>query len=686
MFSHRLSLLASLVLALAAPGCGDKDSDDAATDSAAGEDSEPQVVVQDADGDGILDAHEGVEDADGDGLINSEDTDSDGDGIPDEQEAGDSNPNTLPYDTDEDGTPDYLDTDSDDNGVPDSREAGDDPTKPRDLDGDGVYDFQDDDNDGDGILDVWELGDDPSNPVNTDGEGRADYLDTDSDNDTLCDQYEGGTSQYQPEPQDSDDDAVYDFRDTDSDDDGTPDSSEGQVSGSCGDPADTDGDGNYDSADVDADGDGLLDADEREIYGTDATANDSDGDGQTDGAEIAAGTDPLDASSYIEGIYIEVPERTTKEQAFEFELRIQYGDIAFLTDTTCSMSSTLSATADRFSEIVDELADTFENVAFGFAQFDDYPYGSMGSSPDKPFILLQQITTNESDMQKELDKVQLHNGADGQESTVEALYQGATGAGYDMGCNKKYDANLDVPPFIESATDPFGGTQTGSYDSSVEGTGTKGGFGFRDYSLPIMIYATDIYMRDADSSDPALAVTPNGCPFDAGSSNLVTALSDLGGYIIGIDVGYYGPGSYYSPYDAMEVLSYSTNSLADLDEDGVDDPLVFYIPQGGASFAEELKENIINAVDQLVSQIKFTRIELRIEGDEYDMVQSISPSYYEGLDYEGITDLPFTLEFLGTVPATEDDQFFTMTLLVIGDGTVLLDSQDIVVVVPGTAN
>lgn len=686
MYSFRLSTVASLTLALTAFGCGEKETDDVGTDSAATVDSEPAPVVQDADGDGILDAHEGVEDADGDGLTNMEDTDSDGDGIPDSEEAGDNNINTLPYDTDEDGTPDYLDLDSDDNGVKDAKEAGDDPTNPRDFDGDGVYDFQDSDNDDDGILDVWEIGDDPNSPVNTDGEGRADYLDVDSDNDTLCDSYEGATSEYNPEPQDSDGDGVYDFRDTDSDDDGTLDSAEGQVSGSCGEPADTDGDGKFDSADTDSDGDGLGDAEEKESYGTDAYADDSDGDGQTDGAEIAAGTDPLDASSYIEGIYIEVPERTTKEQSFEFELRIQYGDIAFLTDTTCSMSSTLSATADRFSEIVDELADTFENVAFGFAQFDDYPFGSMGSSPDKAFILLQQVTTNESDMQKQLDKVQLHNGADGQESTIEALYQGITGAGHDLSCNKKYDAVYDVPPFIESSTDPFGGTQTGSYDSTVEGTGSKGGFGFRDYSLPVLVYATDIYMRDPDSSNASLAQVPGGCPMDAGSSDMVAALADLGGYIIGIDVGSYGPGSLYSPYDAMEVLSYSTNSLADLDEDGVDDPLVFYIPQGGASFGSELKEKIVKAVDQLVSSIQFSRIELKIEGDEYDMVRSIDPTYYENLDYEGITDLPFTLEFLGTVPATEDDQYFTMTLLVIGDGTVLLDSLDIVVVVPGTAN
>jgi len=36
------------------------------------------------------------------------------------------------------------------------------------------------------------------------------------------------------------------------------------------------------------------------------------------------------------------------------------------------------------------------------------------------------------------------------------------------------------------------------------------------------------------------------------------------------------------------------------------------------------------------------------------------------------------------VAATTEDQLFALTLNVIGDETILLDSQDIIVVVPGT--
>jgi hypothetical protein len=45
----------------------------------------------------------------------------------------------------------------------------------------------------------------------------------------------------------------------------------------------------------------------------------------------------------------------------------------------------------------------------------------------------------------------------------------------------------------------------------------------------------------------------------------------------------------------------------------------------------------------------------------------------------------FTLEFLGTVTATAEDQLFLLTLNIVGDGTILLDTLDIIVVVPGTS-
>ncbi len=666
--------------------CSDDTSVTGDTGGDSGDTGVAVVIDNDQDDDTILDIHEGDDDPDGDGKPNSNDRDSDGDGIPDHVEAGDDNPNTLPIDTDLDGTPDYLDDDSDDNGISDHDEAGDKPKQPVDSDGDGVPDYRDDDNDGDTITDVWEMDFNPDYPTDSDGDGDPDYLDLDSDDDTLCDVWEGGTTDYRAEPVDTDEDGTYDYRDLDSDDDGFSDFDEASPGAGCGEPEDEDRDGLYNSADIDSDGDGLTDVEETEQTGTDPYDADTDNDGQSDGAEIYAGTDPNDAESTIEGVYVEVGERTTVETEFEFELKIQYGDIGFLVDTTCSMGSTINTTADRFGEIVSELEGTFENMAFALATFDDYNYGSMGSGSDKPFILLQQVTDSTSDMQNALNSIPLHSGGDGQESDHEALFQAITGDGYDMSCDGTYTSGVDVPPFISSSADAFNGkSSTVTYDSAVSGTGTRGGMGFRDYSLPIIVYATDIYMRDPDSSDSMLAATPGGCTQDAGSDLVISELADLGGYLIGIDVGSYDPSSYYSATPQMEYLASATGSVADLDADGdADDLLVFQVPQGGASFGAELTANVSTAVEQLVQTVTFEKVHLEIEGDQWNLVESIVPEAYEDVDPKDVPTLEFTLTFLGAIAATSDDQLFQMTLNVIGDDTILLDTKDIVVVVPGT--
>lgn len=98
----------------------------------------------DGDGDTITDQQEGNGrvDTDGDGIPDTEDLDSDGDGISDADEAGDTDPATLPRDSDGDGVADFRDLDSDDDGLNDASELarGTDPTDP-DSDGDGVTDL-----------------------------------------------------------------------------------------------------------------------------------------------------------------------------------------------------------------------------------------------------------------------------------------------------------------------------------------------------------------------------------------------------------------------------------------------------------------------------------------------------------------------------------------------------------------
>jgi hypothetical protein len=668
------SLLPLLLLTACSDSATDKVDADSGVEDTASEDTEP--TQPDADEDSIIDLHEGEGDADGDGKADFEDRDADGDTIRDIVEAGDQDTSTLPVDSDGDGTADYLDLDSDGNCISDAIEAGRSDGGAVDTDGDGTRDFQDKDNDDDGIPDTFEI--DSCAATDYDGDGTADYLDSDSDGDGIADQYEAGTTEFSDEPTDTDGDGVPDFRDADSDGDTISDRDEAGNGGDATvEPRDTDGDGRYDYADPDADGDALPDSAEL-AGGTDPFDPDTDGDGYSDGGETTAGTNPLDASSVIDGIYVEVPERTSVEERFDFELNIEMGDIAFIIDTTCSMGGTISAIANEFATMVTDIQAVLPDAAYGVGGHDDYAFGSYGSAgSDKPFYLNQQVTSDTSAVQSALRRLSTHSGADGPESGMEALYQAATGAGYDQGCNGRYDSSTDVYPFIASASDPFGGSGGEYYDASTVDGGVLGGFGFRDYALPVIVLAGDNYLRDPESSNSYYNGTPGGCPIDAGYSDVVTAFTDLGAYLVGVSVN----GT--TGYSQMVQVANATNSLADLNGDGVaDEPVV----QNWSGSSSAFRSTVVEGITQLVQAVKFTRVDLSVDGDAYGFVTAIDPAYYEGLgaDDSG-TVLTFTLSFRGTVAATTEDQLYRLTLNVLGDSSILLDSLDIIVVVPGTA-
>ncbi len=642
-----------------------------------GTDGTSAVVINyiDSDGDTIIDLHEGYVDPavaeegeasadwDTDGTFDYLDDDSDADGVLDKEEAGDADPLTLPWDTDGDGSKDFRDLDADGNCIPDSDESR------LDSDEDGFLAFSDVDDDGDGIGDTYEIGADCA-MTDTDADGTPDYLDTDSDGDGVKDVYEAGTSDFADAPRDADGDGTPDYRDLDSDGDGYSDTDEG---GRGNEPRDTDEDGVFDFADADSDGDGLSDAAEA-AAGTDAYDADTDSDGYTDGAEVEAGTNPIDPASVIDGLYVTVSERTTLEETFEFSLSVQMGDIAFLLDTTCSMTSTLNGVASEFSSIISALSTTLPDAQYGVATFDDYAFGSYGSAgTDKPFELVQQVTSSTSAVQSALSSLRVHYGGDGPEGSMEALYQGLTGGGYDQACDGRYTSNTDVKPFIASGSDPFGGSGGEFYNGSGA---TGGGFGFREYALPIIVYATDNYMRDPDSTNRTYNGSPGGCPLDGGSDSVIAETNSLGATLIGLAV------SSTLPTAQMTALANSTNSLADTDGDGrADDVLVFSWSGSGSS---SLRTTIVNAITDAVSAVQFDNVSLTVAGDENGFVSGIEPDSYPMSGSPDGETVEFTLTFRGAVAAMAEDQVFLVTLNVVGDETVLLDTLDIYVVVPGS--
>ncbi|HHO53508.1 MAG TPA: VWA domain-containing protein [Deltaproteobacteria bacterium] len=642
---------------------------------------ELNLTLPDEDEDTIMDHHEGEltevnaattspidPDADGDGAPNWQDTDSDGDGIADAIEAGDDDLITFPVDSDGDGIADFLDLDSDDNCLDDEHEGT------GDHDGDGLLDFTDTDDDNDTILDRIEVGD--CDFRDADGDGILDYLDDDSDGDGIADLYEAGTTPFNEDPVDTDGDGTPDYLDDDSDGDGFSDAEE-RGGGAAGDPPrDTDGDGIGDFADLDSDGDGLTDNDEADTHHTDPYDDDSDGDGFSDGSEISAGSDPLDPGSIIEGIYVEVPARTDVTQNFPFTLTIEQGDVAFLIDTTGSMGDTVRAMANEFGQIVQDISTVLPDAQYGVATFDDYNYGSglfntMGSGQDRPFILVQQITSDLNRMQSALSGVPLHYGGDSPESACEALFQALSGLGYDQSCNSAFDNQDDIAPFLSSPGDPFGGTRE-SYDPSSPGGGLEGGMGFRPYALPVLVYATDAPMRASDTHN-----TPGGCPRDASTDDVVYAAGQLNAKLIGIHVAGTAARS------RMEDLARRTNSRADLNHDGTiaaDELLVL----GWSGSDAQFRQAIVDAVDDLIDSVEFSEITLEIEGDDEGFVIDIEPEVHNVVGAASGSQIDFELTFRGADAPSTEDELHLLTLNVIGDGTVLLDTRDIYVLVPGT--
>ena len=74
-----------------------------------------------------------------------------------------------------------------------------------------------------------------------------------------------------------------------------------------------------------------------------------------------------------------------------------------------------------------------------------------------------------------------------------------------------------------------------------------------------------------------------------------------------------------------------------------------------------------------------------LEGDEWGFVTDISPQAYTEVNRDDTPGpLDFALTFRGVEASSMDDQLFNLTLNVVANDTILLDSLDIIVVVPGT--
>jgi len=346
---------------------------------------------------------------------------------------------------------------------------------------------------------------------------------------------------------------------------------------------------------------------------------------------------------------------------FDLDFIVDYevADVAFVLDTTGSMGGLAQALAAEFSAIAAELAGQIPDLTFGVATYQDYNYSSFGSGADLPFQLKQQQTDDLADVQSKLNSINASGGGDGPESTFEAIFQAATGWGYDQDCDGNYTAGDDVLPFVPSSSDAFGGYEAGVHDSSVSGTGEGGGMGFRDGVLPIIIVATDAELRDPENGWPS----PQGCPDDAALSTTVDVLKELDAALIGVGVN---TSTTSTAYTQFSQLTEEIGSLSDLDGDGSEEPAV--VNWTGTS--TDFRELITGAVEGMIGDEEVGSVWLSPADDTHNVVDNISPASYDDVSFgsevsftidvdepvykewaEGTTSLTF--ELIGEIGSTE---------------------------------
>lgn len=298
-------------------------------------------------------------------------------------------------------------------------------------------------------------------------------------------------------------------------------------------------------------------------------------------------------------------------------------DVFLLFDDTGSFSGTAPKVKEVFPEIIAQLTAALPNINFGFGvgRFEDYGGNNL------PFILNQPIVSTETEgfwgsIDQALNRTAPGNGGDTPESLIEALYQLATGAGFDGNYN---GTTTDSGPagLASTQTDPNWSGDVPAFDSFLADVengvlnpqGNIGGGGFRSGALPIIICATDTgfaYQPDGrteitganDVSIPTSYFTGGNfrasTPYGQGAAiqETIDALRDIGALVLGL-------GTNDTARYALEALSLLTGAVNGSSEtidnytsNPIDtgDPYYFHIGSNASSLAGSLVAAISAAI------------------------------------------------------------------------------------------
>ncbi len=330
-------------------------------------------------------------------------------------------------------------------------------------------------------------------------------------------------------------------------------------------------------------------------------------------------------------------------------------DVFFLFDDTGSLEPFVPTVNAIFTDLVNDLETALPGVEFGFGvgRFEDFGGPGNGFSTEfpqgRPFILNQPIVTatdaGGAAARDALIATALSNsapgfGGDDPESDLEALFQTATGLGFDGDGDASTTGigGLQIAGATATQTSPDTSGDVPAFstlDGSVISSGSVGGAGFRSDALKLVILVTDVCsvspfdpgmsipgtITGTGSTEPSsdfacVNTTPGterfgfvsdsktlggntvlGAVAPAGASTVpaaVTALNTEGIQVIGVGPGAgpvasgSGPGVDESIF--LSALARMTGAL-----DSIGDPLVFDLAGGGTPLKDGLVDAIVAA-------------------------------------------------------------------------------------------
>lgn len=220
-------------------------------------------------------------------------------------------------------------------------------------------------------------------------------------------------------------------------------------------------------------------------------------------------------------------------------------------DTTSSMSGELANLKGQLNQLVHEIQQEVPGAAFGVSRFADFPIAPYGDAAagDQPFELVQQVTLDGGLLVTAMDSLSIGNGGDLAESSLEALYQLATGEGLSG------PGAIQVAPFVP---DP------------AQGPGTLGGAGFIDGALPVILHITDAVFHTPGEGPTARDCFDGFLDYGISGANAIPtahtrqqatdALTDAGIRVVGLVSREYPIDTLCSPYEDLVELAVATGA------------------------------------------------------------------------------------------------------------------------------